>query len=127
MDWEVKIHPLDQADICAIWNKLLRKKRIPTTSSRDLLYNLYHLSDRCWLTIGSVANSMPDQIYPFSMFQLVKEHLTREMLPTVAQELMEIVHAGAQKSKSYLANPRIVGAVAGSFAATGASIACSVM
>ena len=53
------------------------------------MYNVLHLSDRCWLTIGGgVINSRPERIYPFSMFHLLTQNIKEDALPPGTIDLL---------------------------------------
>jgi hypothetical protein len=72
------------------------------------VYNLLHLSDRCWLTIDGVVDSHPERIYPFSMFHLLKQRIKKDALPQESNQLISYIIQGASASGKYLYDPKLL-------------------
>ena len=113
INWEERFQPLLFADVGAIWTKLITRKKVRKEDSGNLMYNLLHLSDRCWLTIGGVTNSRPERIYPFSMFHLLKQRIKEDAIPGTSDLLMACISDGASVVGNFLSDPRLLGGAAG--------------
>jgi len=113
VNWEEQFQPLMFADVKAIWKKLIARKKVRKEDSGNLMYNLLHLSDRCWLTIGGVTNSRPERIYPFSMFHLLKQHIKEDALPGTSDLLMAYIRDLPSRAGNLLSDPRLFGGAAG--------------
>ena len=112
INWEERFQPLLFADVGAIWMKLITRKKVRKEDSGNLMYNLLHLSDCCWLTIGGVTNSRPERIYPFSMFHLLKQNIKEDALPGTSDQLMAYISMGASALGNVFSNSRLLGGVA---------------
>ena len=113
VNWEERFQPLLFVEIKAIWTKLITRKKVQKEDSGNLMYNLLHLSDRCWLTIGGVTDSSPEFIYPFSMFHLLKQHIKVDALPGTRDQLIACINEGASGVGNLLSDPRLLGGAAG--------------
>jgi hypothetical protein len=122
--WEEEFVPLTYRELIACWQDLVNKKLVPQENSDHLLYNLYHLSDRSWLTLSGLSDCVPPLIYPPSLFHLLRPHIDDSMLPTVLEQLMGAIKEGARGGGRFGTNPKVIvpAVVAGPTAAT-----CSVI
>jgi hypothetical protein len=122
VNWEERFQPLLIVEIKAIWTKLITRKKVQKEDSGNLMYNLLHLSDRCWLTIGGVTGSSPEFIHPFSMFHLLKQHIKEDALPGTRDNLMACISEGASGVGNVLSDPRLLGGAAGAAVMAGCII-----
>jgi hypothetical protein len=103
--WEDRFEPLSFEEVRDVWKLLIKNKTVPEGNIDNLVYNLYHLSDRCWLTLSGVYIQV---IYPYSLFHLIKPAISAELLPSEQDKLMAAIRAGAGNLAAYLSNPRVV-------------------
>lgn len=106
--WEDRFESLSFEEVRDVWKLLIKNKAVPEDNSDNLVYNLYHLSDRCWLTLSGVSSSAPQVIYPYSLFHLIRPAISAELLPSEQDKLMAAIRAGAGNLAAYLSNPRVV-------------------
>ena len=95
-------------DVEKLWEKLIVRNLVKKDEANDIVYNMLHLSDRCWLTIDKVTNSCPDFIYPFSMLHVVKERIRNEMLPTHWQNCRRNQGSGVIGAATIASDPKVV-------------------
>jgi hypothetical protein len=81
-EWETRFRPLKYAEVCEIWKKLVSRNKVTKENAGMLDDNLLHLGDRAWLTIGTIENSHPQDIYPYSLFHCFKEQIKSDAVPT---------------------------------------------
>jgi hypothetical protein len=113
IDWEIKFQFLSMIEVSDLWTSLVKKGKIEKKYASDLVENLLHLSDRCWLTIEGVAYSRPERIFPFSMFHVFKAQITSEALPGARDRLLNGINQGAAGIAAYLADPKVLGPAIG--------------
>jgi hypothetical protein len=107
--WEERFQPLLFAEIRVIWAKLISRKKVLEEDGGYLVYNLMHLSDRCWLTFDGVVDNHPERIYPYSMFHLFQEHTGEDAISAASEQLAIHIRKGARDLGVYLSNPRLTG------------------
>eukprot|EP01038_Epipyxis_sp_PR26KG_P016994 gene16994-23340_t len=115
-DWEEQFTPLKYAEVQQIWKSLIRANKVAKENGASLDENLLHLGDRGWLTIGTIENSHPQDIYPYSMFHCFKEQMKSDSMPGLGDKIMLGIRRGAVEFGNGVRNPRVI-AAAGTVAA----------
>eukprot|EP01038_Epipyxis_sp_PR26KG_P016216 gene16216-22059_t len=118
-DWEEQFTPLKYAEVHQIWKSLIRDNKVAKENGASLVENLLHLGDRGWLTIGSIENSHPQDIYPYSMFHCFKEQMKSESMPVLGDKIMLGIKRGSVEFGNSVRNPRVIAA-----ARTMAALSC---
>ena len=124
IEWEKLFMPLTFKEVKCTWKALIRRGKVSAENSNNLVYYLFHLADRCWLTLSGVANSAPRYIYPYSMFHLMKPCIREELLPSVQDNLMAVIKQNASGVGKYLSDPKLAAVVPAALIAGGC---CSIM
>ena len=127
MRWESNFQPLKFVEVQELWKRLIYKGKVSQGNAGDLVDYLLHLSDRCWLTIGNVENSNPQDIFPYSMFHCFKAKLKADALSGLMPRLVRHIKKDVVATMS---SPQVVAAAttSGVTALAAAGICgCSIM
>lgn len=108
--WEEKFEPLTYQHAEEVWRHLVKAKKVPEDKAGNLTHSLLHLADRCWISIGGIVQSRPDKIYPYSMFQLLKEKIRHDAIPSSIERIGGAVSGGASEFARYIADPKVLAA-----------------
>lgn len=114
--------PLTYKEVQKIWKKLIKKEVVKSDESIHLDTSILHLADRGWIVIGTVRESHPTSIYPFSLFQVFQESIRDDVMPTVKEKIAETLKKGPVEVAKLVANPRSAVAAVAVATACGACI-----
>lgn len=119
---EMEFQPLTYKEVQKIWKGLIRKKIVSEDDRMFLDTSLLHLADRGWIVIGSVKDSHPTDLFPFSLLQVFQDSIREDVMPSLRERIAEHLKQGPVELAKLAANPRTVTAAASVFIACGACI-----
>jgi hypothetical protein len=92
MAWEQRFLPLDFDDLQAIWSRLLRKGRVPT--SENIFSASFYLADHNCLIFEGRANGRPLRIYPFTLGSLGRFILNERKSQSLSDGIQYLLQGG---------------------------------
>ena len=110
INWESQFKPLKFMEVEELWKGLISGGKVPKEDAVDLVEHLLILSDRCWVTIGGIENSKPQNIFPYSMLQCFKEKINADALPGFMNQLVRQIRIGAAEIAKTLSNSSVLAA-----------------
>ena len=107
INWESQFKPLKCIEVEKLWKGLISDGKVPKENAVDLVEHLLILSDRCWVTIGGIESSKPQNIFPYSMLQCFKEKIKVDALPGFMNQLVGQIRNGAAEIGKTLSNSSV--------------------
>ena len=79
-EWEKEFLPLTYKEAVEVWHNT-------EGAEGDVLKALLHLNDRCWLMLDGVRNSLPQDIFPLSVLQVLRHGMDASPVESFLQRM----------------------------------------